>query len=328
MTDARRAPAWLAAFQGQFGAALRTPLSPETGTLRPDPSAYAPALCEGVSARGGPHPGAGTEGASRLATYNRQYWFRLFRTLQGEFPLTARLLGLWRFNRVAQAFLLARPPRHADLRQAADGFAEALAAALAAPDASPTSASLATALAAPPGPAPNVPQAALEQAVRIDEAWRTIWAAPEQPAWRPGADDLPRFARLRLRRSEAATLVLEGWPLLELRQSLASDAGEGAIPLPLAYPSVRRWALCRTDDGVLRWPLEPAQARLFDLLTTHPVGRALGQLESETPAGERGGLDARVRAWLGQSVQGGFWAGASETVGDGAPAEGEPGSET
>ncbi|MCU0686226.1 MAG: DNA-binding domain-containing protein [Polyangiaceae bacterium] len=257
MTDARRAPAWLAAFQGQFGAALRTPLSPETGTLRPDPSAYAPALCEGVSARGGPHPGAGTEGASRLATYNRQYWFRLFRTLQGEFPLTARLLGLWRFNRVAQAFLLARPPRHADLRQAADGFAEALAAALAAPDASPTSASLATALAAPPGPAPNVPQAALEQAVRIDEAWRTIWAAPEQPAWRPGADDLPRFARPRpwcskggpcsnsVRRSPATRARARSRSLWPTR---ASGAGRSAEPRRAccAGPSSRPRRACST----------------------------------------------------------------------------------
>jgi Putative DNA-binding domain len=309
------APAWLADLQRQFGDALRAPLRVDAGALRPDPASYPPSLCARAS--------------TRLAVYNRQYWFRLYGALQGEYPLTARLLGLWTFNQAAQAFLLAHPPRHADLRRAADGFADAITAALtidaspahgavpaspAPPPPAPPIAPLATAITAPPAPSrSSLPAAALAQAARLDEAWREIWAAPEQPGWRPGPADLTRFERLRLRRSLAATIVCEEWPLLELRHALADDAGEGAVPLPPAHPGPRRWALCRVEGGVLRWPLEPAQARLLELLAANPVGQALGALEAEAPEGERARLAEQVREWLAQSVRAGFWATANET---------------
>src|SRR6185436_18864497 len=101
---------------------LRTPLDRSSGTLSATPSAYDPL----VRAVDGPRGSA----SERLAVYNRQYWFRLFRVMQGCFPLTTRLLGHWTFNGHAGRFLLEHAPHGWDIEQASEGFVTWLATSL------------------------------------------------------------------------------------------------------------------------------------------------------------------------------------------------------
>ena len=90
-------------FQRQFSAAIRTPLDRTSGTLAAAPVQYSAELRAAVSA------GAVTAD-ERIATYNRQYWFRLFTVLQNAYPLTTALVGAWAFNIVVEQYLLAHPP--------------------------------------------------------------------------------------------------------------------------------------------------------------------------------------------------------------------------
>lgn len=88
---------WLADFQAEFGNAIRTPLDRSTGTLT-----------------------AITKGG--MATYNRQYWFRLFEVMQEAYPRTAKALGYWAFNAHAARFLEANPPKSWNLDDVPHGF--------------------------------------------------------------------------------------------------------------------------------------------------------------------------------------------------------------
>src|SRR5262249_13076605 len=108
----REAPHWLADLQARFGSVLRTPLDRSTGRLRASEESYpGAAVADVVDGRG-------------LAVYNRQYWFRLLNALSTAYPITAALLGHWKFNDYAARFLSEHPPRSWDLDRAADGFHE------------------------------------------------------------------------------------------------------------------------------------------------------------------------------------------------------------
>ena len=284
-------PAWLADFQAQFGRALRAPLNRRTGTLRATTAAYERRFCDGI--RPGPRLGR----RERLAVYNRQYWLRLFGLMAKEFPITARLVGHWRFNELVTGFLLERTPSGWDIEAVPGGFEAFLERT------TPARTRLERAR-------PELPRAALLQAATIDGAQRRLFLAPADAMYRPRAPTSKRpLPSGRLQPSDRVAFVSEDWPLLALRRAVMGDAGEGAIPLPAQLAERQYWALARTPAGIGELALEAAEARLFELLVEHPLGEALARLERLTPPEQRPELPAKVQRWLARSVGLGFWRG-------------------
>ncbi len=286
----RHGPAWLAEFQRQFGAALRTPLDRATGTLQATPAAYPAPACAAIA------PAASAR--DRLAVYNRQYWFRLFGAFQHEFPLVTALTGAWAMNGLAARFLDAHPPRQRDLARVADGFERFLEGEVGA-------AGLATA----PGE-PRIPRDALAQAAAIDQAFRAVFAAPAAAPFALTAAAGAGLAMARLRSSPAHALVDEDRALVALRQQASGAPGPRPAPLPPA-PAVRQtWLVARTGRELRVEPIAPLQARLWRLLAAWPVGEALALLERE--AVDVPDLAAAAQRWLADGVRLGLWTGLDE----------------
>jgi|GEM_PF-469713 len=285
-------------FQHTFSTMLRAPLATESHTFSPAEAFYADELCA-IS-----KPGRAGSGRTRLGIYNRQYWFRLFSTLQSEFPLSARLLGFWTFNHWAQHFLQDAPPGHWDLGRAADGFFEFL-----------LSAGKQDWVEGEPPSRLRVPRQALCEAAALDEAWRTVWRAPQVSAFRPTQHDIARLSEGRLLPRPSVAIVQERWPLADLRRSLSLHPGEDAIPLPSPHGQTQWLALLRTPDGTLELALDAAEARLLNLLRAHQFSLALSIFEAEQTASSSvtravsKELAAQVQVWLQRSVALGFWAG-------------------
>jgi hypothetical protein len=279
------APDWLSEFQQRFGAVLREPLDRATGTLTARTDHY---MSETVSEVRG---AANATAAARLAVYNRQYWFRLFGVLQTAYPLTTRLLGAWRFNAYAQAFLIAHPPRTWTLDHVPDGFDDALPALL--------------------GDDPA--RAPVTEAARLDAHWRALFHAPVTPPYRPDARDAARLADGQLVPSPSVVIVEERWPLVALRHTLTASSPEAPLALPLPHEAPAWWALCAEPTGIRTRPLAPREGRLLTLLAHHPVRDALARLEAETPPEARASLPADTQRWLARSVAHGWWAGLADT---------------
>jgi hypothetical protein len=288
----RGAPSWLAAFQRDFGAMLRTPLDRSSGTLAAEPERYGAGLV--AAARAGPMVPA----TERLATYNRQYWFRLFTVLQAEYPLTTAIVGAWNFNDLATRFLLVHPPVTRDLGDVAMGFSAYLDEAL-----PPEAIRL-----APSGR--MVPRAAITEAATIDAAFRDVVVAPPQTELRLSDAEASGLADVRLDPSLATAMLEEHWPLVELRRAIRGRGDEGPCELPAPHPDgARHWLLCRVPRGERVIPLTSTHARLLELLRAHPVGRALAMLEAEHPAIAAVDLASDVQRWLAQGMALGLWRG-------------------
>jgi len=232
--------------------------------------------------------------AARIAVYNRQYWFRLLRSLHDQLPLTARLWGLWQFNQRAMEFLRAHPPRNHDLGCICEGFDRYLG-------------ELSGDLLPCPERRTLMPRAALLQAAQLDLAFRRVFLAPPQPRFQLAAGT--DLGRARLQASAAHARIREDWPLVHTRSQLLGKDAPHVVALPekLAHP--RTWALFRTPRGVGQLALEPDFARLLELLATHTVGDALARLETEVAADAREALPGRVQRWMEQSAKLGFYSG-------------------
>jgi hypothetical protein len=280
-------PAWLGELQARFGAALRAPLVRRSG----GPSA-AVRFDAALVAEIADLPILGPR--EQLGVYNRQYWFRLFGTLQTEYELTARLMGFAEFNGYAQEFLLASPPSGFDLHEVGDGFVGFLQRAS----------------AGPADTLSGVPRQAVLEAAAIDHAFRRMLYAPHEEVYRPSAAEADGLPAVRLLPSRHWALVEEHWPLVDLRRDLADAKDERRAVLPARLPAARWWLFCNDAAGAMKVAVVPAlAARLFGLLTQHAVGDALGLLERECPAEQRARLPGDVQRWLAQSVELGFWMG-------------------
>ena len=275
----------LAELQRQFGQALRTPLDRSTGTLRATPALYDPALQGAVVG----------DAAERLAVYNRQYWFRLFGVVQQAYRLATALLGAWELNDLAARFLLAHPPSGHDLGRAIDGFAAFVAAEVPA-----TGSSL--------GSAGWLPREALVEALRIDDAFRAVFEAPDLPALQLTPADAARLPRSRLVASPAFAMVDETWPLVALRRGLPAALPERPVPLPAPHAGgPQTWAICRGADGQRTLPLPPAHAELLRLVRVHPLPDALSRLEAQVPPEAAHELAAAAQTWFADGLRFGFW---------------------
>jgi len=282
-------PPWLLQLQARFGEMLRAPLDRSTGQLRADTTAYEAALVEAVA------PSPTVPRADRLAVYHRQYWFRLFTVLHGLYPLTTRLIGHWRFNDLAAAHLMKRPPRGVDIDTIGEHLELSLAEWLETTDASL-----------------GVDAAAVAEAARVDAAFHRVTRAPHGEPFRPGPADAPRFADSCLRLSPGVALVEERWPSCELRLSLLERPSADAIRLGSPWPAPRTWLLARHASKLGLLALETLEAELLQLLQQYPLALALGKLEAGVPFAERESLPERTQAWLARSVRLGVWAGFVE----------------
>jgi hypothetical protein len=281
--------AWLADLQQRFGELLRTPLDASSGTLRAQTERYDSPLVAAIQS------GA----RERLAVYNRQYWFRLLTVMQTSWPLSARLLGMFHFNLHAQRFLLQHPPAHYDLGFVTLGFAAYLAA------------NVGEQIGLGPRYAP-LPRAVLLEAATLDAAFAHVFNAPAQPRFDPRQHAPRELVQRRLVSSAAYARVTEHWPLAELRLALRDRSDEQAAPVPPPLSAARHWALFRNAEGVAQLELAPLQARLFELLDSHPLGEALAQLEAEADIEAREHLPARTQAWIAQGVANHFWIGLAD----------------
>lgn len=283
MSDPTKTIAWLADLQQRFGSALRTPLDRSTGSLRALTRSYDATLCRALL--DGPHLSA----RDRLAVYHRQYWYRLFTTLQTEYALTARLTGMWSFNELAARYLARHPPSAHDLRRIADHFVTFLHDDLR-------------------GRAHfgNVPVAALLEAATLDLTYARVFFAPEVKLLDP-ARLAEGLASRRLKLSPAVCLVEEHWPLVTLRRTALTHQGDGAIPLPPRLEAPQYWAILRNDEGHGLVELDERSYRLFNYLSELPVGEALATLEAGCDGREKPTLPARVQRWLRESMRAGFW---------------------
>lgn len=288
-------PDWLLELQRQFGDLLRTPLERTGGALRAATEAYDARLVSGTVAT------PSLTSAERLAIYHRQYWFRLFTVLQGLYPLTARLVGYWRFNELAERHLLEHPPRGFDLDVVGDGFPASLEQQLREVD------SIVTATGQ------SVDAAGVLEAARIDAGFHRVARAPVSEPLRPGPSDIARFSSSCLVLSPSVALLKEHFALCELRASLLEGPGDRPLPLGERLPAPRHWLLARhaTQLGLLA--LEPLEAELLHLLQAHPLPRALGLLEASASEPERAQLPGQAQAWLARSVRLGVWAGFVST---------------
>lgn len=69
-------------------------------------------------------PIKGISGRKRILNYNQQYWFRLFTTMQEEYPLLAYLLGYQEFNHLVSDYLTQYPSHHYSLNFLSDDLPE------------------------------------------------------------------------------------------------------------------------------------------------------------------------------------------------------------
>jgi Putative DNA-binding domain len=284
-------PPWLAELQSRFGTMVRTPLDRTSGFLRASTASYEPGLVRETRAD------ENRSGRQRLATYNRQYWFRLFGVLHSAFPLTTRLLGHWTFNEYACRFIVAHPPQGWDIETIALGFDEFLAKAL-----------VGKSIRVAPPAGGKLEGEALVEAARIDAAFFAVFRAPHVAPYVPAAEDAARLLTGCLVLSPAAALLSERWPLCELRRELSGCEGEAPVPLPPRLRAVRHWLLLRRQLQIGQIPLEAGEHRLLTLLTQHAVGEALALLEREWPEETRSSLPPLAQRWLARSVELGLWS--------------------
>lgn len=275
-------PDWLEVFQRQFSEILRTPLDASSWRLQARENEFHSTFCQSILSR------PEIKVTEHLAIYNFQYWFRLFTVLQNEFPLTARLLGYWYFNQMAQDYLLQNPPQNVEIAQTGSGFEEFVKAR-------------------------SVTQPALKQAVQIDQAWNEIFSAPDEPGWQFDRSMGDYWASMQLIPRQAMAMIAEDWPFLKMRTRVLVEPGEGALKIPHRLPETRRWCLLRIRETYAEIPLEPLQALLYDRLMKMPIEVALGDLEQELGIEDVQILKDNTQLWFSQSMQWGMWVGVRGT---------------
>jgi hypothetical protein len=254
-------PAWLASFQADFSDRLRQKLDSSSGTLR-----------------------SRHQADSGWASYNRQYYFRLFQCLQQAYPRVAALLGYWRFNHIVQDYLAEFPPQHFDLAQIGQQLPAYLAHRL------------------------GEEARALEQAARIDQAFEQVFLAPQLlPFSITQSQEDP--AQLRLLPGHHWRIIVQDWPLLDGRVFAAAAETEGPCSLPPRLSSGPEfWLLLRTQDhSISEILLSPLQAEFYTLLSDMTLGEALQKIEltAEQFSGEE--LAAQIQNWLALSVAWQLW---------------------
>jgi hypothetical protein len=115
MSELPKPPSYLYQMQKLFEETARTPF--EFGEIvRPQPKQYNNEIVNEMV------PIKGISGRKRILNYNQQYWYRLFTTMQEEFPLLVNLMGYQEFNRLVSGYLTKYPSRNYSLNFLSDDF--------------------------------------------------------------------------------------------------------------------------------------------------------------------------------------------------------------
>jgi hypothetical protein len=281
-------PDWLRTFQRRFGRALEEPLRLSGRHLEPTPNLVPTELREDTA------PSHHGDGGATIAVYQRQGWLRRFSVAQAAFPLTARLVGLFAFNRLVSDFTRAHPPSHFDLARSLDGLAAALA-------------SYVEAHRAELG-AHVAPEAILE-AIALDEAYRRVTESPSQPRLAVTAIGPSELGSMRLVPRTSVAWIQESWALCDLRRRAREDGGENQLTpgAPLVEP--RTVLLARLPDGIAEQTLPPIAAALVPALARSTVAEALSEVATTFASVPHDEL-ARAITWtFARTTELGVWHG-------------------
>ncbi len=226
--EAQNAPQSLAELQEGFGKAISTPFlfADEDGNFQLNHAAYPEEIKNLIV----PRTDMGMSSADRLGSYNCQYWFRLFTTVQKEFPLLRHLIGVGDLNKLTSAYLTHYPPNSYDLRHLTLRLDDFLS--------EDTEYGLDV----------------VRQAAQLDQLFIHAFDAPSLPAIRPeqiGEDLLSRPLRFQ----PHWFLYEEDWELVKSRRLVADD-DEDTLEVELTS---RRgyWAIWRSASGIQEEELGP-----------------------------------------------------------------------
>ncbi len=267
-------PPALVEMQRQFGEVLTMPFWFQDGKVRRQIGAYPPELVRRMV------PRAQLTGRKRLAVYNRQYWYRILNTLQGDFPLLTALLTAYRFNQLATAYLGKFPSTHPSLQELAHGWNDFLSRES------------------------EWGQSLYRQAAELDTIYRKALRAEEVEAFNPALlseNDLEKLPQQPLRFQETFALFTEDWNLVECRLSLERTAKSEQSITPRYGRS--HWAFYREASRHHWVKLTPVQFSLLSLLHSgETLEVALSRISDRSSEAELEELQGNIAAWFSQWV--------------------------
>jgi hypothetical protein len=270
-----QAPGWLKALQYSFADSIRTPFDIQEDAYTVQTAKYSAELVAELL------PRPPLSGAERLAVYNQQYWFRLLSTLQKEYPLLRRLIGLTEFNRLCTACLTRYPSSEPELHHLPEKLPRFLAGKT-------------------PWSRPEVREAA-----RVDLAYFSAFFAEENEDIR--AVVLTEATAIRL--LQEPLVFHRGWRLIDESFNCIATRKRALIdpedaPLLTLTEQPGHWVIYRGDAGVTEESISPLQADVLRLLDRgQPLLEACSNLEKQLDEASLALLGAQIQVWFHR------WAG-------------------
>jgi len=277
----------LKALQSAMAAAVMRPLTPESRMQRRWADGRPAAAVVGEFIK----PNDRLSALERIEIYNRMYWFRLLDCLYDDCPGLRAVLGVRKFMRMAEAYLVKYPSRSFTLRNLSRRLEPFIRE-------EPQLTSPYTALAA--------------DMARFEWAQIEAFDGPSRPALEP--DDIGNVhpAQLRLRLQPHLTLLalqyaVDDFVVAAKRGALRAEASNapvggsaGSRPKRVVRPQRTRiyLAVHRRDNRVFFKRLDPAAYRLLDALQrgetlARACAIALPRAAAASPAWQR-----RIRDWF------------------------------
>lgn len=224
-------PMNLGAFQEAWRDSTAAPLRfLGKGAVEVSESDYRPELMEAIEHRQGLGP------AARLGAYRQQYWFRLFTTMQNDFPLAGHLIGWEAFNPLVDRYLRKHPPGR-NLTTLGAKFPSWLREFHVDP--------------------------LLVEACRVDAAWSRTFHAPQRPA--PGNEHLDA-----LREGRLDLAIQPCVQVLDLRRDWFSirPAVVAAEPVAKGAPPAtdKIWVLGRQGRILSMDPVDPELGKILEAM--------------------------------------------------------------
>lgn len=293
----RPAPTWWRELQNEFGRSLQYPLVSSRGHFEPAPGSVSPRLCEALSRT---TQGVQLPPRARIAVYQRQYWMRLFASMQSAFPRLTHVLGAWTFNHLAAAYLRETPPAAPDLDRCTDGFRVRVTRALRAYSGKAINAKAADLIDNDPMLTAlgniTAPRELLRQALSMDEAQRRAHRRGTNTRALPPSFDWAKAAHCQLCLAPSFGLVREDWSLATIGFS-----GAAAPERPAEIKRHRKpqyWVFYRGGHSVASQRIPSVLARLLTLCATQPLDCAAQAVRAACQPAQREMFDQQIDEWL------------------------------
>lgn len=328
-------PKWLVDAQRDFGRLLRTPLLPAQKNFEVATLSNHTSLAQLLGPQPHGHQARPLPLHERLEVYQKQYWMRLFSTLQETHPYTSAVASPWHFNKLASLYYQEHPPKDPDLGRCGLLFLKTLRLHLwkllhqpsASRSSPPSLQSLVrarpqnTTMAAlsssgtPPAPWKNalcaLPCAlsALHQAIELDKALQKTFHARALEPWKPTGDEAQNLKTRPLRWSAHTTVVREHRAMAHLsHQELAAQDGPLQAPV---HASPQFWVFSRAQDGPCRVQISPVQALMLTQGRTMSIQAVLQRLQRSTKPELHARWQAEVPAWIEKGLKLHWWSGST-----------------